>query len=216
MRTIGEAADIEAGLEALTAADPRLAPVLAAAGEVPLRRNAGGFEGLAAIITSQQISNAAADAIWGRLRAAVDPFTPDAFLAAEAETLKAAGLSRPKIRTLTAFAGACADGFDVEALGLMPPEEAVAAMVVHPGIGRWTAEIYLLFCLGHPDVFPAGDLALQAAVGDAFALEARPNEKALRAIAEAWSPWRGVAARLFWSYYRVRRETRLRAAPDLP
>ncbi len=216
MRLIGEAGDIEAGLKALTAADPRLAPVLETAGEVPLRRNAGGFEGLAAIITSQQISNAAADAIWGRLRAAVDPFTPDAFLAAEAETLKAAGLSRPKIRTLTSFAGACADGFDVDRLAALPPEEAVAAMVVHPGIGRWTAEIYLLFCLGHPDVFPAGDLALQAAVADAFALEARPKEKALREIAEAWSPWRGVAARLFWSYYRVRRETRLRPAPDLP
>ncbi|MYZ46447.1 DNA-3-methyladenine glycosylase family protein [Propylenella binzhouense] len=208
--------DVDAGLAHLTASDPRLAAVLETAGEVPLRRRAGGFEGLAAIITAQQISDAAADAIWRRVSALVAPFTPEGFLAADPEALKGAGLSRPKVRTLTAISAACRDGFDLDALEAMPAEEAVAAMVVHPGIGRWTAEIYLLFCLGHPDIFPAGDLALQNAVCDAFGLDNRPNEKALRAIAEPWSPWRGVAARLFWSYYRARRQRPLRVVPDLP
>lgn len=198
--------DVAEACAALIAADPRLRPVAEIAGPLPLRRRAGGFEGLAAIITSQQISSASAGAIWGRLQAAVEPFTAEQFRHTPETALQAAGLSRPKIRTLTGIADAVAGGLDLEGLDRMAPEEALAALVALKGIGPWTAEIYLLFCVGHPDIFPAGDLALQSAVRHGLALEQRPTEKALRAIAADWSPWRGVAARLFWAYYRVRRE----------
>ena len=198
--------DVAEALAALIAADPRLRAVAEAAGPLPLRRRAGGFEGLAAIITSQQISSAAAGAIWGRLEAAVQPFTAAHFLATPEEALQAAGLSRPKIRTLTGIAEAVAGGLDLGGLDRRAPEEALAALVALKGIGPWTAEIYLLFCVGHPDIFPAGDLALQSAVHHGLALEQRPAEKALRAIAADWAPWRGVAARLFWAYYRARRD----------
>lgn len=218
MRRIATPADIAAGLAHLTAADPRLAAVAAIAGPVPLRRRPAGFEGLAAIVTSQQISDAAADAIWTRLAAAVTPFTPENLLAAETAALQAAGLSQPKIRTLRAAAAACADGLDLAALAALPAEAATARLTALPGIGPWTAEVYLLFCEGHADLFPAGDLALRNAVADAFGLAARPDADALRRIAEPWSPWRGVAARLFWAYYRARRQApkTLRSAPDLP
>jgi DNA-3-methyladenine glycosylase II len=206
LRLIQDADDIDEALAALLAADPRLAAVLAVAGEVPLRRRPGGFAGLARIVAAQQISDAAADAIWARLTAEIDPLTPAAFLDAGEEALRAAGLSRPKIRTLTGIARACSDGFDPGRLHALPPEEAIAEMVALHGVGRWTAEIYLVFCCGHPDIFPAGDLALQSAVGTAFGPNERLTEKELRVIAAAWSPWRAVAARLFWAYYRVSRQ----------
>jgi DNA-3-methyladenine glycosylase II len=197
--------DIAAALVRLLAADPRLSPIAEIAGPLPLRRRAGGFEGLAAIITSQQISSSAAEAIWKRLAAAVSPFTAEQFLATPEDALKAAGLSRPKIRTLEAIAEAHIGGFDPEKLHDAPAEQALAALTALKGIGPWTAEIYLLFCVGHADIFPAGDLALQTAVQHGLRLDERPGEKALRRIAEGWSPWRGVAARLFWTYYRARR-----------
>ncbi|HEX2256481.1 MAG TPA: DNA-3-methyladenine glycosylase [Afifellaceae bacterium] len=212
MRLIQDAEDVTEALATLLASDPRLAPVLEVAGQVPLRRRQGGFAGLARIITAQQISDAAADAIWTRLTTAVDPLTPQALLSAGEDTLKAAGLSRPKIRTLTGIAAACSNGFDPDRLHTLPPDEAIAEMVALHGVGRWTAEIYLLFCCGHPDIFPAGDLALQSAVAMAFDRADRPGEKELRAIAETWSPWRAVAARLFWAYYRARRKAPLDAA----
>ena len=207
MKPIQTDADVAEALAGLLAADPRLVPVAELAGPVPLRRRPGGFEGLAAIITTQQISGVAAAAIWGRFRAAVDPFTPERLLAANEETLRVAGLSRPKIRTLFAVAHACGDGFAIDVLHDRPAEEAIAAMTALKGIGPWTAEIYLLFCVGHPDIFPAGDLALQSAVHDGLGLEQRPAEKRLRELARDWSPWRGTAARLFWAYYRARRNT---------
>ena len=205
LRTIDSEADVAAGLAALVAADPRLAPIQARAGPVPLRRRPGGFEGLAAMITGQQISSKAAAAIWGRLTQAVLPFTPEALLRASEPTLKAAGLSRAKIRTLTGLAVAIGAGLDLDRLGQVPAAEAVAALAALDGIGPWTAECYLLFCLGHPDVFPAGDLALQVAVQHGLGLGDRPGDKPLRAIATEWSPWRAVAARLFWAYYRTLR-----------
>jgi DNA-3-methyladenine glycosylase II len=194
VRRIETEADITDAVAALVAADPRLKAVAEVAGPIPLRRRAGGFEGLAAIVTAQQISGTAAEAIWTRLKAAVDPFTPEQFLNTPEEALRAAGLSRPKIRTLFGIAAALADGFDLASLHHAPADEAVAAMVALDGIGPWTAEIYLLFCVGHPDVFPPATLALQSAVGQALGLERRPTDKALRGIAAAWSPWRGVAA----------------------
>ncbi len=198
--------DITRALDALLAADPRLVPIAEIAGPLPLRRREGGFEGLASIVTAQQISDSAAASIWTRFKAAVDPFTPDEFLQLSEEALRGIGLSRPKIRTLTGIAAAAADGFDLIAVHDLPADQAMATMTALKGIGPWTAEIYLLFCVGHPDIFPAGDLALQVGVHDGFRLRKRPDEKKLRKMAEKWSPWRGVAARLFWAYYRTRRD----------
>ena len=206
MNPIDTAADVEAALLALERADPRLAPIIMVTGAVPLRRRDGGFEGLAAIVINQQISNLAADAIWSRLRAQAEPFSPELFLAISEGDLRSAGLSRGKVRTLTVIAEACSDSLDLDSLAELPAEAAIAALTSLRGIGSWTAESYLLFCLGHPDVFPAGDLALQIAAQHALSLPARPTEKALREIAAAWSPWRSVAARLLWAYYKARRD----------
>ncbi|MCC2111843.1 MAG: DNA-3-methyladenine glycosylase 2 family protein [Hyphomicrobiales bacterium] len=204
MRTIDTEADIAEGLTALAAADPRLAPVIETAGPIRVRRRSPGFEGLAAIVVAQQLSTASADAIWGRLTVAIDPFTAENFAVTPVESLSAAGLSRQKIRTLSAAAEAvCCTELDFAAIAKAKDDDAGAMLTALPGIGPWTAEIYLLFCAGHPDIFPAGDLALQEAVRVAYGLDARPGDRELRAIAEQWSPWRGVAARLLWAYYAV-------------
>jgi DNA-3-methyladenine glycosylase II len=205
MKPIETKRDITRGTKALLAADPRLVPIAEIAGPLPLRRRAGGFEGLAAIITAQQISDKAAASIWARFKEAVDPFTPEQLMATPEETLRAVGLSRPKIRTLTGIAAAAADGFDLIAVHDLPAEDAMTTMTALKGIGPWTAEVYLLFCVGHPDIFPAGDLALQIGVQKGLKMRKRPDEKKLRKIAAKWSLWRGVAARLFWAYYRAQR-----------
>ena len=203
-RRIDTEADIEAGLSALVAADPRLEPVAARAGRLPLRRRPGGFAGLASIVVSQQVSTASANAIWGRVAAAYDPFTPQALIRARATRLAGLGLSAPKIRALKEIAKAIADGrLDCDALPDLPADAAHAALCAIHGIGPWTADIYLLFCLGHPDAWPAGDLALQEAARLAFALPVRPSAKETIVLADPWRPWRGVAARLLWTYYRV-------------
>jgi len=197
-------ADIAAGLDALVAADPRLAEVAVVAGTLPLRRRPGGFAGIAAIVVSQQLSTASASAIWGRLATAYDPFTAQRLIKARADRLARLGLSRPKIRALKEIARAIADGvLDCEALPDMPVDTAHQALCAVHGIGPWTADIYLLFCLGHPDAWPAGDLALQEAARLAFRLPERPNVKQIIALAEPWRPWRAVAARLLWAYYRA-------------
>ncbi|HEX2216470.1 MAG TPA: DNA-3-methyladenine glycosylase [Xanthobacteraceae bacterium] len=197
-------ADLQSALKALLARDPRLASVLAVAGTVPLRRRPGGLEGLVRIVMAQQLSTASADAIWGRLRAAYEPFHHSALLRARTAKLQRVGLSAPKIRTVKAIARAVADGtLDFAALAAMPADEAHVAMTAVHGIGPWTADIYLLFCLGHGDAWPAGDLALQEGARLAFTLERRPSTKEMIALAEIWRPWRGVAARLLWSYYRA-------------
>lgn len=204
MRKIATMADIAEGLDALCRIDPRLADVRGAAGLVPLRLSEPGLLSLVSIIVSQQVSRASADAIFGRLVALVDPLTPKTLLAAGEDTFRAAGLSRPKQRTLVALAEAIVhDGLDLQHLCLLDAEEAIRRLTSVPGIGPWTAEVYLLFAAGHPDIFPARDVALQSAVGHALGLEERPGEKKLIAIAESWMPWRGVASRLFWAYYRV-------------
>src|SRR5712691_5743707 len=197
-------ADIEVGVTALVACDPRLSNLLAIAGLPPLRRRAGGFAGLASIIVSQQLSTASAAAIWGRLSAAFDPFEPDAVRRARTARLQRVGLSAPKIRTLKAIAKAVASGaIDFDALGAMSADDAHRTLTAVHGIGPWTADIYLLVCLGHADAWPAGDLALQEAIRLAFALDARPTVKEMVSLAEPWRPWRGVAARLLWAYYRA-------------
>lgn len=195
--------DIAEGLAALVRIDPRLAPVVARAGEVPLRRTAPGFASLASIIVSQQVSRASADAIFGRLAHLLDPLTPQALLASGDALFREAGLSRGKQATLLTIAAEMVErGLDLDALCGLDPADAMARLTAIRGVGPWTAEIYLLFCAGHPDIFPAGDLALQVAAAEALGLGARPTPRQLYALAESWSPWRGVAARLLWAYYR--------------
>lgn len=195
--------DLDTGLAALAELDPGLRPVIERAGRFGLRRSEPGFAGLASIILGQQISSRAADAIRARLKLAVTPLDAPTFLEASDEMLRGVGLSGAKVRTLRGLAEACANGFDLDGLTALPAEEAIAAMSAHRGVGRWTAEVYLLFCAGHPDIFPAGDLALMNAHAHARGLEERPPERELRAAAEAWSPWRGVAAHLYWAYHHA-------------
>lgn len=203
MRMIGNDADVEAGLAALLVLDPRLVPVRAAAGAVPLRRTRPGFDSLVSIIVSQQVSLASAAAILGRLTALCDPLTPETVARAGDDLFREAGLSRPKQKTLRAVAAAVLDGaIDLHALCALDAGDAIARMTALHGIGPWTAEIYLLFAAGHPDIFPARDVALQSAVGHAFGIHPRPSAPALAAEAESWAPHRGTAARLFWGYYR--------------
>lgn len=201
-RTIETPDDIAEGLEALMRIDGRLADVVERAGPVPLRRRAPGFEGLARTIVAQMVSKAAAAAIWERLveeAAGCDPARVAGLSDAQCRRI---GLSRSKEATLKGAAEAVQSGrLDPQALCLMPAEEAIAAMTTLKGIGVWTAEVYLLFCAGHSDVFPAGDLALRKAAGHALRLRGRPDEKTLREIAVRWRPWRSVAARLLWEYY---------------
>lgn len=204
MQRIEHIDDVKAALTALVGLDPRLEAVVDCAGDVPLRRRAPGFEGLAEIIVSQQLSKASANAIFGRMKQALPSICANSVGNASDETLRGAGLSAGKVRTLRAIVDAENSGLDLVAIGDVPAEEAMEQLTAIKGVGPWTAEVYLLFSLGHPDIFPAGDLALQIAVADALALEDRPKDKALREIASAWSPHRGVAARLFWRYYGVK------------
>ncbi len=208
MRRLHSDDDMAEGLAALALADPRLVPVIAATGPVALRHRPPGFEGMARIVVAQQLSVASADAIWRKLEARLGEVTAESFAAAPGEDLRGCGLSAGKLRTLTAVSRAVEEGLDLALLAEAPPEEAVERLVAIHGIGVWTAEIFLLFCARHADVFPAGDLALQVAVRDAFALAERPKEKAMRQMAETWAPWRGVAAKMFWAYHKVCREGR--------
>ena len=178
---------------------PRFALALDAVGQLPLRRREGGFAALFDAIVSQQVSVASASAIWARLEA--EGLTNGAAVAAATdEALRGCGLSRQKIRYGRALAQA---GIAFDDLPLMPNDAVIATLVAVPGIGRWTAEIYAMFSLGRADVFAPGDLALQEAAKVLFGLDQRPSERQLRAMAEDWSPWRAVAARLLWAYYRV-------------
>ena len=196
--------DLETALKELIAADPRLVPVFERAGQPPLRRRAGGFAGLASIIVAQQLSTASAGAIWGRLNAAFDPLHPGAVRRARAARLQGIGLSAAKVKTLKAIASAIDKGtIDLDGLAEKPADEAHAALTALHGVGPWTADIYLLFCIGHADAWPAGDLALQEAVRHALGLRLRPTSKEMGPLAESWRPRRGVAACLLWTYYRA-------------
>ncbi|MFC2969825.1 DNA-3-methyladenine glycosylase family protein [Acidimangrovimonas pyrenivorans] len=197
-RIIETEACIAEGTAWLAAREPRFATVLEVVEAVPLRRRPDGFGALVWAIVGQQVSTASAAAILGRLEAA--GLTEGAALAAVSEEeLRACGLSRPKMRYLRALAAA---ELDFPALRAMPDAAVIAELVALPGIGRWTAEVYAMLSLGRADVFAPGDLALQEAARALFGLAARPSERELRAMAEAWSPWRGVAARMLWAYYR--------------
>lgn len=201
-RIIETEACVAEGAAWLARAEPRFAHALDLTGPLPLRRRPDGFEQLLAAIVSQQVSVAAARAIQGRLEAA-GLTAPDAIRTAADEEMRAAGLSRQKIRYARALAAA---DIDYAALRAAPTEEVVGTLTAVPGIGVWTAEIYAMFSLGRADVFAPGDLALQEATRRLFDLPERPRPKALRDMAGAWSPWRAVAARALWAYYRVETE----------
>ena len=197
-------AELDQAIAALVAADPRFAPLIEKSGRPPLRRRADGYAGLAAIIVSQQLSTASAGAIWARLAAAFDPLEPAAIIRARPAKLAKLGLSGPKIRALKEIARAVARGnLALPTLGNIDAEAAHAALTAVHGIGPWTADIYLLSCLGHADAWPAGDLALQEAARLAFGLRTRPTAKEMLSLAESWRPWRSVAARILWTYYRA-------------
>lgn len=190
-------------LDQLVILDPDMARVLAQAGPLPWRSRTPGFPGLLQAIVAQLISNAAASAIWNRLRAVPGALEPATLVILPDEPLRAAGLSRPKVAHARALATAFMDGtLNTEALGRMDDATAIATIVSVRGLGPWTAEIYLLFALGRLDVFPAGDVALAAAAADLKQLPARPNQAALRALAEMWRPHRSLAARLLWHHWR--------------
>ncbi|TCM67160.1 MULTISPECIES: DNA-3-methyladenine glycosylase [unclassified Rhizobium] len=197
--------DVREGLENLLRLDPRLAAVAAEAGPLPLRLREPGFEGLAHVIVSQMVSRASAEAIWRRMRPVEGVLTADNYVLLHPDAWREFGLSRAKAETLSSVADAVASGrLDLLALSALPPDEALAELTALRGIGPWTAEVYLMFCGGHADVFPSGDVALQNAVAAAFGLGARPPARELASLARAWSPWRSVAARLFWAYYAIK------------
>lgn len=198
-RIIRDDADVAEGAAWLAEREPRFAHALLLTGDPPLRRGPDGFAALLSAIVSQQVSTASAAAIWGRMVAA-GIVTPDAVAAASDDDLRALGLSRPKVR----YARALADSrLDYAALRRLPDAEVIRRLVEVPGIGVWTAEIYAKVGLGRADVLAAGDLALQEAARALFGLPVRPTEADLRAMADPWSPWRSVAARILWAYYRV-------------
>lgn len=201
-RIIRGDACVAEGAAHLSQQDPRFARALALTGPLPLRRKPDGFEQLLSAIVSQQVSVAAANAIWGKMKAA-RLTGPRKVLRATEDDLRAAGLSRQKVRYAKALAGA---RINYASLRDAPTDEVIATLVEVPGIGIWTAEIYAMFSLGRADVFAPGDLALQEAARVLFDLPERPKERALRQMAEAWSPWRSVAARLLWAYYRVAKD----------
>ncbi|MEZ5844529.1 MAG: DNA-3-methyladenine glycosylase 2 family protein [Hyphomicrobiaceae bacterium] len=178
------------------------------AGDPPLRRRVAGFEGLARIIVGQQLSVASAAAIWSRVETALPEMSAVALLAADHETLRASGLSRPKIRTLRAASEAIVGGLDLALLETMDDAQIHDALTAIPGIGPWTADIFIMFCLGRPDAFARGDLALQIAAQYALTRDARLSADELEALAERWRPWRGVAARLLWAYYKAVKDAR--------
>lgn len=209
---IRNAQDLAEGVRQLRLVDRDLCPAIDALDEVPLRLRPPGFMGLAEIITAQQVSKASAAAIFGRMCALIDPMDAEAFLAAGEKPLIDAGQSRAKQVTLTGLARAIVeDGLDLEALCDVPVDDAMARLTALKGIGPWTAEVFLLFCAGHGDIFPAGDIALQHATGDLLGLAARPDIKQTRVLAERWSPLRGVASRVLYAHY-----ARQRKRTDLP
>jgi DNA-3-methyladenine glycosylase II len=192
-----------AGLRRLARLDPDLARVERQAGPLPWRVRQPGFAGLLNAIVGQQISNQAAAAIWGRLCALEACLDPAGFLRLDDSALRGAGFSRPKIGYARAVAEAFLSGvLATDRLAALNDAEAVATISGVRGLGPWSAEIYLLFALQRPDVFPAGDLALQAAAADLKQLPARPTPGQLRAMAEPWQPHRALAARLLWHWWR--------------
>lgn len=196
--------DLDDAMQALVKQDPRLKPILAQTGMPALRQREPGFAGLAHIVCGQQVSTASAAAIWGRLSAAFDPFDHDAIRKARTDRLGRLGLSSAKIKTLKNIARELdAERLNFDVLANEDVDAAHNTLTALHGIGPWTADIYLLFCLGHGDAWPAGDIAVQEAIKVGLGLKARPDAKQMAPLAEPWRPYRGAAAHLWWAYYRV-------------
>lgn len=199
---LDSAETLQLHLRALLRRDARLKAIARSAGPFDVRLTEPGFSGLARVICGQQLSVASARAIWGRY--ALLPGATDAagYLKLDEATVRGVGFSAGKCRTLRGVAEAVVAGaIDFSRLETMSAEDAVAVLTALKGIGPWTAEIYLMFCAGHPDIFPVGDLALQKAVGHALGMDTTPTGSALAAIAADWAPHRHAAALLFWRYY---------------
>ncbi len=197
-------ADLDDAIHVLVRQDPRLRPILERTGMPALRQREPGFAGLAAIVCGQQVSTASAAAIWGRVSAAFDPFHHDALRRARADRLGKLGLSGAKIKTLKNLARELAAGrLNLDVLAEEDADAAHATLTKLHGIGPWTADIYLLFCLRHGDAWPAGDLAVQEALKIGLGLKTRPTAKQMTPLAEPWRPLRGAAAHLWWAYYKV-------------
>lgn len=193
--------DIHNGLDFLGNVEHKFAEAINITGEIPLRRREGGFNALLEMILSQQVSVASANAISKRLDDA--GYKDQTKLAKTTEEkIRACGVSRQKARYILALAQS---DLNYDNLHKLPDEDVIKTLTSLPGIGIWTAEIYLMFSMGKRDVIAAGDLALQESAKILFELPQRPTEKQLRAMAAKWSPWRSVAARLLWAYYRVKK-----------
>jgi DNA-3-methyladenine glycosylase II len=196
--------DLENAIHSLVKNDPRLAPVLETAGMPALRRRESGFAGLATIVCGQQLSTKAAAAIWGRVSAAFDPFHHETLKSARPDRLGRLGLSAAKIKSLKFIARElCAERLNLDVLAEEDADIAHNTLTALHGIGPWTADIYLLFCLGNGDAWPAGDLAVQEAMRVGLGLKARPTVKQMAPLAEPWRPLRGAAAHLWWAYYHA-------------
>lgn len=203
VQTLETEDQLSAAVAELGTVEPRFLSVIQAHGVPPLRRNEGGLAGLLGIVTGQMISLLAAGAIWRRLQSEFAPFNAEVIAGMETAQLMKLGLSGAKARTFIAVAERVASGkFDFAQLGEMTDTEARTALIALPGIGPWTAELYLLTALGRCDAWPAGDLALQVSAQALFGLDARPDGRLMDRLAEPWQPWRAVAARLLWSHYR--------------
>src|SRR5712671_1068254 len=196
--------DLEEAVHVLVKQDPRLKPVFELSGMPALRRREPGYAGLAAIVCGQQLSTASAAAIWARVSAAFDPFDHDALRLARSDRLGRLGLSAAKIKTLKSLAREiAAERLNLDVLANEDADAAHHTLTSLHGIGPWTADVYLLFCLGHGDAWPAGDLAVQEAVKIGLGLKTRPSAKQMAPLAEPWRPLRGAAAHLWWAYYKV-------------
>ena len=194
--------DIVEGLKKLSQLDETLLPIIEQTPSIPLRREQSGFPSLVRIIIGQHISTASASAIHARFIEAINPVTAENYLKAKEATLVEIGLTRAKQATIVNVSETILDGtLNLEEINQLEATQAIKQLTALKGIGPWTAEVYLLFCAGHPDIFAAGDLALREAVRHAYKMTERPSEKELRQIATKWSPYRGIATRLFWSYY---------------
>lgn len=194
--------DIQFGLDELVKRDPALSTLIETVENVPLRLSENGYAGLAKIVTSQLISRAAANAIWLRIENELGDVTAKNISCKTEQDLKDLGLSGAKARTFILLAKEVSNStLNFDESDHLPPDKALKKLMSLKGIGRWSAEVYLMFCCGHADFFPAGDIALRTAAGNTFWHGVRPNEQLLRARSELWKPYRSIAARLLWAYY---------------
>ena len=193
---------ISEGLAAIAKLEPKFKQIIKTVEEIPLRRTSEGFDRLLSTIVSQQLSVAAADAIWNKIELAGLNKIQKIRKVSDQE-LRDVGLSKQKIKYVRSLANA---NINYRSLRTMPTLQVVNELTQVSGIGNWTAEIYAMFSLGRADVFAPGDLALQEATRVLFNLPARPSEKDLRSMAKDWSPWQAVAARLLWSYYNQQKK----------